>query len=428
MHTKKPELARTESDFCRLCLKYRYVLILIVILILIIAIRLKNDLRVFYSDQVAIDKWVVVTELPDQNASKQWIKFDDLNVELSLGDRFSVGDVLRIKGKAECRSGSYNDRVRRRFDCQLVMIQPAIIQVQNHEAPLKFRLLSVIAELRQTWQELYRRVLPEPQAALVAGMTFGWKLKVQNSFYQNLVTTGTLHVVAASGQNLTILAQMLLIVFIRFVSRGKAIGLLIASVAGYTVLSGMSPSIVRAAIMATLSFVALSLGRQQDGLVGLWVAVAVMLMVKPLLVLDVGWQLSVAATAGLLLAQNSKLKVKSFELEELKVVLAAQVATLPILLVTFARLSLISPLVNLMIAPLVPIIMVGGGLIVVLGSVWIGLAQVVAGLVWVPATVLVKIIELFGQMPLAAVEVKGLPWWWAVGYYLVLLALVTRHR
>ncbi|OGY17424.1 MAG: hypothetical protein A2784_03360 [Candidatus Chisholmbacteria bacterium RIFCSPHIGHO2_01_FULL_48_12] len=400
-------------------MKYRYYFILIVIVCLIISWRLKNNLRIFYVDEIGVKQTVVVMDEPYHIGSKQIVRLDKLVLEIDEFEDVKVGDVLRVEGRARRDISTSRGEVRSWFNRRFRLVQPLIVRVQNEEVAIWFRLLSVTAGLRQQWQGVYRQVLPEPQASLVAGMTFGWNLSVQESFYQSLQRTGVLHVVAASGQNLTILAQMLLILFCRFVSRRQAIGLLIAAIIGYTILSGMSPSIVRAAIMATLSFVALSRGRQQDGLWMLFIAAAAMLIWRPLLIFDVGWQLSVAATAGLLLMRPKN---------ELGVTLAAQVATLPILLLTFERVSLISPLVNLLVAPLVPVIMVGGGLTAVAGSMWIGLARGFGLLVWVPATAFVRVVEVMGRVPWAQVEIKGLPWWWAVGYYLVLGALLTRKK
>jgi competence protein ComEC len=393
-------------------MKYRYYFILIVIVCLIIGLRLKNNLRIGYANEIGVKQTVVVMDEPYHIGSKQIVRLDKLVLESGEFEEIEVGDVLRIEGKARRDISTNGERVRSRFDQRFRLVQPRVIKVQNEEVAIWFRILSVTARLRQRWQGVYRKVLPEPQASLVAGMTFGWNLSVQESFYRSLQTTGVLHVVAASGQNLTILAQLLLVLCLRFVSRRWATLILVAAIIGYTILSGMSPSIVRAAIMATLSFVALSWGRQQDGLWALFIAAAVMLIWRPLLIFDVGWQLSVAATAGLLLMRPKN---------ELGVTLAAQAATLPILLVTFERLSLVSPLVNLIVAPLVPIIMVGGGLILVLGPIggW---------LVWVPATVFVKIVEVMGRVPWAQVEIRGLPWWWAVGYYLLLGAIVASRR
>lgn len=400
-------------------MKYRYYFILIVIVCLIIGLRLKDNLRIFYVDEIEVKQTVVVTDAPYHIGSKQIVRLDKLVVESDgLGD-VSLGDVLRIEGTARRDFSSSRGEVRRWFNQSFRLVQPRIIRIQNEEVAIWFRFLSVAAKLRQRWQGVYQGVLSEPQASLVAGMTWGWNLAMPESFYQSLQKTGVLHVVAASGQNLTILAQMLLIAFIRFMSRKRAIGLLIVAVVGYTILSGMSPSIVRAAIMASLSLVALSLGRQQDGLAALGIAIAIMLLWKPLWLFDVGWQLSVAATLGLLV-----IKPKS----ELGVTLAAQIATLPILVVTFARVSLVSPLTNVLIAPLVPVIMAGGGMVAIAGSVWIGLAQAIGWLVWVPATVFVKIVEVTARVPWAQVPIEGLPWWWAIGYYLVLGAVLLRKN
>ena len=97
-------------------MKYRYHWILIVIVAAIIAVRLKNSLRVFYSEEITIQKLVVVTEMPYQNISKQIMKFDDVIVETDEILSVEVGDVLRIEGRAEADFSSGNGQVRRWFN------------------------------------------------------------------------------------------------------------------------------------------------------------------------------------------------------------------------------------------------------------------------------------------------------------------------
>src|SRR3990167_10480956 len=208
-------------------MKYRYYFILIVIVCLIIGLRLKDNLRIFYADEMRVKQTVVVMDEPYHIGSKQIVRLNKLVLEIGEFEDIKAGDVLRIEGKARRDISSPNGKVISWFNQRFRLVQPLIVRVQNEEVTIWFRILSVTAGLRQQWQGVYRQVLPEPQASLVAGMTFGWNLSVQESFYQSLQTTGVLHVVAASGQNLTILAQMLLILFLRFVSRRQAIGLLI---------------------------------------------------------------------------------------------------------------------------------------------------------------------------------------------------------
>ena len=126
--------------------------------------------------------------------------------------------------------------------------------------------------------------------------------------------------------------------------------------------AGASPSILRAAVMASVVLLARESGRSGSAATGLALTVAGMILVDPATVNDVGFQLSVAATAGLLVWSarvgawfdaHLPRRTPAWLRESLAVSMAAQAATLPLILFHFGSLSLVSPLANLLIAPLV---------------------------------------------------------------------------
>jgi len=131
----------------------------------------------------------------------------------------------------------------------------------------------------------------------------------------------------------------------------------------YVLVSGADPSIVRAAIMGMIVFSSQLFGRQQLGVYTLTIASLFILIVDPGLLYAVAFQLSVAATAGILFIKryfDAVINI-SFIRENLSTTLAAQIGTLPILLTVFGSYSLISILSNLLILWMVPILMVFGG-------------------------------------------------------------------
>ncbi len=412
-------------------MKYRYLLIFFVLLCLVYFFRLKSDLRVFYKEGMKAKITAPVANEPHQTGSIQIIKVGQFSVVTYRWPSYEIGQVLTV-------SGTLEKQVRDFGSDQFVLSYPSISIIHDRELGLAFRILAGLVKFRQALSSHFRQFLPEPQASLASGIVFGEQSTLPKDFYEALRRTGTMHIVVASGQNVTIVAGFLVVMLVVLVRRQIAVVLAMGGILAYAAMAGMNPPVVRAAIMGSLTYMAMALGRQQNGAVALGVASGLMLLIKPLLLFDVGFELSVGSTAGILwlyprlshwlerqVPQNSLMLMAG---RELMVTVAAQLATLPIMVVQFGNVSLVAPAANMLVAPLVPVIMMGGGLVVGLGLVNSGLGQIAAWGVWVPLTVLVKIVEWFARMPGAMVTVEKLPWWWAVGYYFVLVSLLVKPR
>ncbi len=249
----------------------------------------------------------------------------------------------------------------------------------------------ILEEWREKWVGILQKTLPEPMASLAAGILLGVKGQMPSDFYQALVSTGTLHIVAASGFNVSVVLTILMRVMLTVASRGIAILSGIMGVILYVVIAGASPSIVRAGIMGSLTIIAYYFGRSAEARRLLWISGGIMLLVNPLLIFDIGFQLSFVATAGLLYLEPlfKKLPTNKFLANYLYPTLAASIATLPVIWWHFGRVSWISPLVNILVLPVVPLIM-GMSALTLLGG------QFVAWLAYVPLAYVVWVIKLFG--------------------------------
>ncbi len=258
----------------------------------------------------------------------------------------------------------------------------------------------------QIWREKlalnYKRLLPEPESSLVAGIVLGEKSRLPEKFHEALINTGTIHVVVASGYNVMVVGSMILAGLLYLVERKWAtIGAVVGMLA-YGLMAGADPPVVRAVIMGGIIFVGQALGRSSKALWSLGLAAWVMLMVDPLLVESVSFQLSVMASVGLFWLEP-KLRRWFDEREiggwvlrtELLPTLAAQVMTVPIILYHFGRVSWISPVVNVLILPFIPVIMAWGGVMLLLSLVWSPLGMVVGWLVYSLAHLVVVMVKFF---------------------------------
>ena len=177
---------------------------------------------------------------------------------------------------------------------------------------------------------------------------------------------------------------------------------ILGTVVAYVVAAGASPSVVRAAVMAGVVLLARESGRAGRAPTALALAAALLLIAEPTMIGDAGFRLSVMATAGLLAWANplaTRLRrvaggrLPGWLAESLGISLAAQAATLPDVLATFGRLSLVSPVVNLAVVPLVPAAMLGGVVAMLAGGAsMLGAPAAVATLAGLPGWVVLHVI------------------------------------
>ena len=203
----------------------------------------------------------------------------------------------------------------------------------------------------------------------------------------------------------------------------------------YIFMIGAPASAVRAGIMAGLLLLAQKVGRLRTADRAVIFAATIMLCINPLLLKsDVGFQLSFLAVLGIvylkpILDDKTKKWPNPFRLKDiLTMTLAAQLATLPVLIFHFGRLSLISPLANLMIVPLLPVIMILGIVLSFTGLLWLSLAKIIAWPVWLLLTYVVKVVDYLSLLPLAVVEFKNISLIALICYYLVLTTFIWRKR
>ena len=382
-----------------------------------------------------------LSEEPYHSRSSQIFRLAGFTVLTRSFPAYNYGDMLVVEGELEARAGSSGRGALEKLKQDLWLIYPDI-SVLSAEESARFPRENVFFKLRRlvtSWRfelvDLFRDLLAEPQASLISGILLGERAQMPERFYTALRETGTLHIIAASGMNVTIIAGILMSFLSRLFTRRVALIFVALGVVFYALLAGASPPVVRAAIMGTVTFAAAFLGRERDGGIALVLTAAVMLLADPRYVFDVGWQLSFTATAGILFGFPilKRYITKWFDVlplalgDELAVTLSAQLATLPLIVFHFGSLSWISPLVNVLVAPVVPVLMVWGGLVAVVGLVWRGLAQIVAWGAWVFLTYFVWVVEAFGRW-FGAVEVGRVSPFWVMGYYLILSWLIWQIK
>lgn len=312
-------------------------------------------------------------------------------------------------------------------------------------------LLARLFELRLALAQAIQRALPEPEAALLIGILLGLKTPVLRSRLVLFTATGTIHLVVPAGLKVSILADAATRAFRPFGRWPRVAGALLA-VGAYAAVGGGGPAALRAAIMGSLLVLASALGRAYNVYIALALAVLVMSVVEPLVIYDAGFQLTALATFGLpllvppiqraLAAPFRTLPGAVVVAELLAVTIAAQLATLPVLAVTFHQVSLIAPIANLLTVPLLTPLLLVGATLAALGLAASSAQPLVLGamltfswIAWPLLWYVNRAIEVCATLPFAALTVSDVPALAIFAYYAALVfavwgvpALVHRLR
>ncbi len=346
------------------------------------------------------------------------------------GDRILVEGLLETPPVFE--EFSYRDYLARQGIHSLIRRAQVALLAENQASPILYHLFA----FKRYAQSTIASILPEPQASLLTGILLGVETGIPADLMDDFSATGTTHIIVISGFNITIIAGIFAGLTERLFGKRRAVWVAIAGVAVYTVFVGASAAVVRAALMGILYLWGRHLGRAAFTPVSLAAAAIGMTALNPYTLWDVGFQLSFAATVGLVLyaeplergAKRILAQVTSAELaqrilglisEALLMTLAAQIVTISLLLGCFGRLSLITLVTNLLILPVQSYVMIFGGIATLLGLIVRPLGQVVGWVAWVFLTYTIEVVRLTARVPFASVPVR-MEGWMVWGYYMLL--------
>ncbi len=321
-------------------------------------------------------------------------------------------DHIRVKAKVSEGFGNFS----------AALYRAKVVSVERPEPG------DVALQARDWFADLVRMVVPEPQVSLGLGYLLGQRRSLPPELSEALQIAGLTHVIVASGYNLTILVRLARRLFMR-ISRFSALAAASGMVISFMAVTGGSPSMARAGLVTGLSLLAWYYGRKFHPLVLLPLAAAVTVLSNPSYAWgDIGWQLSFAAFAGVMILAPL-LQAYFFGDTKPGIIrqimgetISAQIATLPILIVAFGQVSNVALIANLLVLPLVPLAML---LVFLTGvSVWAVpfLAELLAALTTWLLTYMTSVTMWLASLPWAMSEVE-VGWWVAGLFYAVLMAV-----
>ncbi len=399
-----------------------------------------EELNQYYGQEVSL-QGIIVGE-PEQRISQQKFEFETeeisgkILITAKLYPQYYYGDKLEIFGKLR-EPAQFEDFDYRAYLAKdkiyLVSYYPQVTRLAQNQANWFFQK---IFNFKDKLRNVIEQTLLPPQSSILKAVFLGDKYGLSNELKDKLNTTGTRHIVAISGMHMIIMTQILLFLGLGIgLWRQQVFYFVIILLVIYIIMIGAPASAVRAGIMAGLLLLAQKIGRLRGAGRAVVFAAVIMLFVNPLLLKsDVGFQLSFMATLSIIYLKPildrvirklpNLLRIKDI----LTMTLAAQIGVLPLLVFHFGRVSLISPLANLLIVPLLPVIMILGIVLVFIGLIWLPLAKIIAWPVWFLLSYLVKLVNYLSFIPLAAIEFRSFSLIILVGYYLFLAIIVYRRK
>lgn len=384
-----------------------------------------------------------VIKEPDNNGDNVKLtvetKTGKVLVTTGIYPEYQYGDVLQVKGRlktpAVFEEFNYKNYLAKEGIYSVIYWSKIEILERNkgnfiYQALFKFK---------NKMTESIEKIMPFPEASLLEGLILGNRQVFSESLKESLNITGTSHIVAISGMNIVIISELLMFLLIGFgLRRGQAFYFILALIFLFIIMVGAPASAIRAGIMGGILLFAQKIGRLSSAARMVVFAAAIMLIFNPLLLrYDVGFQLSFLAVLGLIyikpildgwLAKLIKKSELSGILQIITTTLAAQIAVLGILIYNFGRISFISPIVNVLVVPLLPLVTV---IILVFSGatfIWSFLGKILVWPTYFATTYILRLIEWFSKIPFAAKEISNVHWIWLLAYYILLVGFLIWYK
>jgi len=367
----------------------------------------------------------------------------------NLYPEYDYGDYLDVKGELKTPpsiDGFDYENYLARYDIYSVIYFPKI-SLASSSLNWSQNVYKKLIKFKQSLVKVVNNNLPEPEAGLANAILFGYRRTVLREDLQIFSRVGLSHMIAISGSHITILSAMIIGFFLNIgISRRRAFYLVFSFLIIYPLITGLSASAVRSAIMGGLALIAVHYQRNSSLIKALVFSAALMLVFNPLLLRsDIGFQLSFLALLGIIYIYpigeeitrtkldklNLKKKKKDFLkniIDTINLTLVSQIVILPIALINFKQLSTIAPLANVLVlwtfAPLLATLIIA----IFFSLIIPGLGLLFFLIPYLILKYIFTVSNLLSTPAWAAININGFNWYLGAGYYLILFLAVYAFK
>jgi len=345
---------------------------------------------------------------------------DRILITTDLEERYRYGDELKIEGKMELPENFITDSGKE-FDYINYLKKDGILYVMGYP---KIEILShghgnqvksLLFSVKEKFLEKINFAIPSPESLLMGGLILGEKASFSDEMRQKFIDTGTIHIVALSGYNVTIVAEWIM-KFFAFLPRNMGFGAGVLGILLFVIMSGGSSTAVRAGIMAVLVLIARATGRTYNVGRALIIAGVLMILFNPyVLVYDVSFQLSFIATVAVIFFAPKIEKYflwvpERFGLRDVvSVTFSAYIFVLPFVIYKMGNLSLVALPANILVLPFIPVTMGFGFLTSFFGMIWVGLSAPFGLISYWLLHYELGVINFFANIPFASLAIPNFP-------------------
>ncbi len=295
-------------------------------------------------------------------------------------------------------------------------------------------LVSLSISMKNSLSQVIDQTTVAPFRQILSGLLLGEGNAIPQSIKEDFKRSGVYHILAISGLHIGIIS-ILIFAIMKMVGLGEEVAtpLVLAFLLVYVCAIGWKWSAVRAAIMVATGLVARLIKREKDVVTSIALAAFIILIIWPLALFDVGFQLSFIATLSIvelvpLLLEILSPKKGGAVVTALAISLSAQIGTIPLQAYYFNQVSLISPIANLFIVPLVTVVVQLGFIAGVLGNLVLGVGAAINATNMVLLSIILRLAHLFGALPMAYCYVGSPSIPFLVIYYSLLIWICAGKR
>ncbi len=328
---------------------------------------------------------------------------------------YKYGDEIKVLGKIE-KPKNYSDfdwiNYLKRFSAIASINNPKIEKISDNNGNL---LILKLYRIKENIENIIERNLPEPESSLAKGILVGSRDGFSDDLIDRFNKVGITHIIALSGFNVTIIVVFISMVMAKSVGKRYIFLFSLILVGSFVVMTGASASVVRAAIISLLLSYGTTIGRKADKTNLLLLAAGVMAAFNPFVLrFDVGFQLSFLAYIGLVYFSEIIMKILSWRRinlipQSIKLILSetlsAQIVVLPLLLTTFGRISLIAPVSNILILPLIPLTMLIVFISIIIYIIFPSVGQILFMVSLLPLKYIIFIADYLSQVLISSIEI-----------------------
>lgn len=281
---------------------------------------------------------------------------------------------------------------------------------------------------KKTFILAIENIYPEPDSSLILGLLLGIKKTMPDWLKEAFNKTGTTHIIALSGFNITIII-MILKNLTKGLSRKLSFFIPIIFVILFVIMTGGEASVVRASVMGMTLLLAKRLGRQDDPKNSIVFTGFIMVYLNPFILSgDIGFLLSFSSMIGMIYLSPIFIRIFRFlpEIikENLAVTLSAQAMAAPIILYYFSEFSIISPITNILILPAVPLAMLFSFIASISFFINQPLGSIIGWIGYLFSRYIIKTAEFFSNLSFASFAVEAKNPYFFIAYYIILIDII----